>query len=508
MFEIYLPQIDIDLNMRDIIYCFPFVVLLSVLTLVSCDENIIDDVDNGDDKEQIWVYPTPNRDTVPAFPGALGGARYITGGAGGTVYVVTSLSDLPFEGTFRYAVTQPGRRTIVFAVAGTIELSSSINITHGDITIAGQTAPGDGITFRNFPIEIRANNVIVRFIRFRMGDTRRVEGDALSAIGRRNIMIDHCSMSWSTDECASFYDNVNFTMQWCVLAESLRNSIHSKGAHGYAGIWGGQMASFHHNLLAHHDSRNPRFCGSRYSNRPNLERVDFRNNVIYNWRANSGYGGEGGSYNMVNNYYKPGPATFARGNNQVTFRIFQPYADGGTNNQPRGVYGRFFVNGNVMANTNPAVPNVTADNWLGMHFSAAAMPEIRAENEFDFFNFPHKTAEQAYEDVLLKGGASLSRDAVDIRIVREVREGIFSFTGSNGSTLGIIDSQVDVGGWPALNFNASLVPLDTDKDGMPDAWEDAHGLNKLEKSDAAHYNLSPSYTNLEVYYNSLVNHLY
>ena len=488
------------------------VVFLSIVSLafVSCKDDVIDDDDNGngDDKEQLHVYPTPDRDTVPAFPGALGGAKYITGGAGGTVYVVTSLDDQPFEGTFRYAVTRPGRRTIVFAVSGVIELSSKINITNGDLTIAGQTAPGDGICIKNFPIEIRANNVIIRFLRFRMGDVRNVEDDPLSGTNQRNIMIDHCSMSWGTDETSSFYDNENFTMQWCIHSEGLRNSVHSKGAHGYAGIWGGKMASFHHNLLAHHDSRNPRFCGSRYSNRPDLEKVDFRYNVIYNWRGNSGYAGEGGSYNMVNNYYKPGPATYSRGTNQVTYRIFQPYSDDGSNSQPRGVYGRFYVAGNVMANTNTSLPNVTANNWHGMHYSTTNMPDLKVDEEFSFFNFPFKTAEQAYEDVLEKAGASFPRDAVDIRIVNEVREGKYTFTGSNGSTLGLIDSQNDVGGWPAYNFSASIVPLDSDGDGMPDAWEDAHGLNKFDKSDAAHYNLSPSYTNLELYYNSLVNHLY
>ena len=500
------------MNIRKSFFSLGSVVLLLFMAATgfySCKDPIIDDNDDDDDDTpQLTVYPTPNRDTVPAFPGALGGARFITGGAGGAVYVVTSLDDQPFEGTFRYAVSQPGRRTVVFAVAGVIELSSRINITNGDLTIAGQTAPGDGIVIKNFPIEIRASNVIIRFLRFRMGDEKKTEDDALTGRNQRNIMIDHCSMSWSTDECSSFYDNENFTMQWCILSESLRNSVHGKGAHGYAGIWGGKMASFHHNLLAHHDSRNPRFCGSRYSNRPDLEKVDFRYNVVYNWRSNSGYAGEGGSYNLVNNFFKPGPATYSRGTNQVTYRIFQPYADDGTNNQATGVYGRFYVAGNVMANTQSGIPNVTADNWLGMHYSATSMPQLKVNTEFSFFNFPAKTAQEAYEDVLAKAGASFPRDAVDTRVVTEVRDGTYTFTGSNGSTLGLIDTQSDVGGWPAYHFVANLVPKDTDKDGMPDDWEDARGLNKNDRNDAARYNLSPSYSNLEVYYNGLVQHLY
>lgn len=442
-----------------------------------------------------------------AFPGALGGGAYVTGGRGGKVLVVNSLADDGSQGTLRWAINQKGKRIIVFRVAGLVELQSELKIVSGHVTIAGQSAPGDGITIKNYPVVISADNVIVRFLRFRMGDEFFEQEDALKGLRKKDIIIDHCSMSWSTDECASFYDNENFTLQWCILSESLRNSTHSKGAHGYGGIWGGKKASFHHNLLAHHDSRNPRFCGSRYSNEPELEKVDFRNNVIYNWGSNSGYAGEGGEYNIVNNYYKPGPATLS-GKGKQTYRIFSPNADAGANAQTAGVWGKFYVNGNVMHGRK----DVSRNNLLGFHpntdDSNVKTEDLILNKEISLFKFPRQSAKKAYREVLKKSGASFVRDEVDKRIVHEVKAGSYTFAGSAGSTNGLIDSQKDVGGWPVYKFDAASMLADSDLDGMPDVWEDKHKLDKNNPADAAMYSLNKNYTNVEVYLNGLVSHLY
>lgn len=438
---------------------------------------------------------------LPAFPGAEGFGKYVTGGRGGRVIYVTTLEDNNSEGSLRYAINQTGARIILFKVAGTIQLKSNLNISNGDLTIAGQTAPGDGITLRDYTVYVGADNVIIRFLRFRMGDETQQQNDAIWGRRQRNIMIDHCSMSWSTDECASFYDNDNFTLQWSLLSESLRISIHEKGKHGYGGIWGGRNASFHHNLLAHHDSRNPRFCGSRYSNRPDDELVDFRNNVIYNWGGNTAYAAEGGSYNLVNNYYKAGPAS----SNQS--RIIQPYADDGGNDQPAGTYGKFYIDGNITT----ASDLVSQDNWLGVNlhstFSTYApgvtRADIKSETEYETGEVTTHPASQAFEKVVMYAGASLSQDSVDMRITHEAESGTVTFTdGGNGSTNGLIDTQSAVGGWPILKTGEALT--DTDEDGMPDNWETDQGLNKNDPGDAQQYTVDGLYPNVEVYINSLV----
>ena len=441
---------------------------------------------------------------LPAFPGAEGNGKYVTGGRGGKVIYVTNLNDDNNPGSLRYAINQSGPRIIMFKVSGTIKLASRLNISKSDVTIAGQTAPGDGITMRDYPVVINTNNVIIRFLRFRMGDVTNQEADALGGTNKTGIIIDHCSMSWSTDECVSFYGNKKFTLQWSILSESLKNSVHGKGSHGYGGIWGGEGASFHHNLLASHDSRNPRFCGSRYSNRPDSELVDFRNNVIYNWGSNSAYAGEGGRYNMVNNYYKAGPAT------SKTSRIIEPYADNGENSQPAGTYGTFYITGNFITKS----ATVTNDNWLGVNLHSTfatyapgvTKDNIKSETEFPFEFVTTHSAEKAYEKIVEFCGASLNRDSVDLRIIRDLATGTVTFSdGGNGSKNGLIDTQSAVGGWPVLESKEA--PKDKDEDGMPDEWETANNLNVENSGDAQLKSVDGIYPNVEVYLNSLVNEI-
>ncbi len=440
-------------------------------------------------------------EVIRAFPGAEGYGRNVTGGRGGKIYYVTSLEDnARLEGTLRNALSRTGARIIMFKVSGTIQLKSELNITRGDVTIAGQTAPGDGITLRDYPVQISADNVIIRFLRFRMGDAAQQEGDAMWGRYRKNIMLDHCSLSWSTDECGSFYNNENFTMQWCILSESLRNSVHGKGRHGYGGIWGGTNATFHHNLLANHDSRNPRFCGSRYSPATaETEHIDHRNNVIYNWGGNSAYAAEGGTYNIVNNYYKSGPASSNRD------RIIQPWADNGNNDQPKDTYGYFFVDGNVTT----ASSSTTENNLNGVDLSSSITDlglnvfDITVESNFTFSDVTTHTAVQAYDKVAQYAGASLKRDAVDERVISDMLNNTVTYPdGGNGSTNGLIDTQNAVGGWPELT--STEAPADTDGDGMPDDWETANGLNPNDPADGQLTTVDGLYPNVEVYLNSLV----
>ena len=437
---------------------------------------------------------------IPAFPGVEGAGRYATGGRGGKVIYVTSLDDSDLPGTLRWAIDQKGPRTIVFGVSGLIRLKSPLKINEGDVTIAGQSAPGDGICICDHETIISADNVVVRYLRFRLGDRAKQAVDAFSGKGHQNIIIDHCSMSWSLDEVSSFYDNKNFTMQWCIISEALRNSAHTKGTHGYGGIWGGQNVSFHHNLFVHNDSRNPRFCGSRYTNRPDLEKVDYRNNVIYNWGINNAYAAEGGSYNIVNNYYKYGPAT----GKSSKYRIINPDADNGENQQPAGTYGEFYVSGNYVDGN----PRVTADNKLGVEMGSSfqkyapsvTLSDILAKKEFPFSSVKTQSAVIAYENVLEYAGCSLARDRLDERYVREVRNRTYTYEGSKGSTGGLIDSQEDVGGWP--EYKTYNVKCDSNQDGIPDGW-----LEKYYPGKKAEDKNDEGYTYLEVYLNELVSHL-
>ena len=470
----------------------------------------------GSENNKLTEYATPDRSKIAAFPGADGAGKFTTGGAGGTVLTVTSLADDGSKGTLRWAINQTGPRTIVFAVGGIIELKSALRVKNGDVTIAGQTAPGDGICLKNYTFGIQADNVIVRFIRSRMGADIKQDGDdAMNAFkGNDRIIIDHCSMSWSTDECATFYKNTNFTLQWCLISESLANSIHEKGAHGYGGIWGGEGASFHHNLLAHHTNRTPRLCGSRYTGTPDKEKVELFNNVIYNYGSEGAYAGEGGSYNFLNNYYKPGPYTATK---STYNRLFTAYEDDGKNKNQKGVYGHFYFDGNYMDNTcdklsdkqRKSLDNVNSDNTVGLAMKSEFTDKsnLLATKAFEIAEHASlQSAKDAFESVLSLAGASYKRDAIDTRIVEETRKGTYTYEGTNGGTLGMIDKPSDVGGWP--NYANGTAAADTDGDGIPDKWEKKHGLNPNDKSDGAKCNLSPSYTNLEVYLNSLVEGLF
>ncbi|MBN1419514.1 MAG: pectate lyase [Planctomycetes bacterium] len=414
---------------------------------------------------------------VPAFPGAEGFGARATGGRGGRVLEVTNLNDRG-PGSLREAAGAAGPRIVVFRVSGTIALESTLRIK-SDITIAGQTAPGDGICLKDYGADVSgASNVIVRFLRFRPGDERGAELDALGGRGGRDIIIDHCSASWSTDECVSFYDNEDVTVQWCLIAESLYHSVHHKGEHGYGGIWGGTNASFHHNVLAHHSSRNPRVAGQQQG-------VDLRNNVIYNWGFNSLYGGEESTVNVVGSTYKPGPAT--RGN--VRNRIL----DG------EGKGGRWYLEGNVVSGD----PAVTADNWSGgVHRPWAAQDVMRARAPFPAAAVKTQKAQDAYDRVLAGAGAILpKRDPIDARIIEEVRTGTAHHGGAWGEKKGIIDSQDTVGGWPDLA--SAKPPADGDHDGMPDDWERRHGLDPQDPTDGPADRDGDGYTNVEEYLNAL-----
>ena len=472
--------------------------------------------------------PEAEEDGKPrAFPGAEGGGRFVTGGRGGAVIHVSNLNDSG-SGSLRAAINTKGPRTIVFDVAGTIELKSALKVekNYGDLTIAGQTAPGDGICLKNYNFRINASNVIIRYLRFRMGDEKKTEDDALNLYTGdndiRDVIIDHCSLSWSTDECGSFYGMTNFTLQWCILSESLRNSVHGKGKHGYGGIWGGANATYHHNLLAHHDSRNPRLDHDYVSTLKGP--VDIVNNVIYNWGSNTCYGGESANgtntfkqYNVVANYYKPGPATgHYYGDKKI--RFIDPTTSCSNCTSEMGVStvvpGHFYMTGNYMSGH----PGMTADNWTATTADAATIAAIRSDSPFHWSDgammMTVHSAEDAFDQVTEYAGASLRRDPVDRRVAEETVKGTFTFEGSetdadSPSRKGFIDTQEDVGGWPtysATETEEARMKKDTDKDGIPDSYEDFFGLDKDNAADgkAVSLDIHGRYTNLEMYLHYLV----
>lgn len=440
-----------------------------------------------------------NPELVAACQHIEGGGAAVTGGDGGTVYRVSRLDDvldpntgLPMAGTLRYAVNQTGVRRVLFTVAGTIHLNSELRIKTGSITIDGQSAPGEGICIADYPLVINASNVIVRFIRVRLGDVSNTESDAVSVNNATGVVLDHLSCSWSVDECVSCYGNTDFTMQYCIVSESLKESVHDKGSHGYGGIWGGKNASFHHNLLAHHDSRNPRFDHS-YVNNTCFGPIDYVNNVVYNWGGNSTYGGEGYTQarkiNMVNNYYKYGPSTgSSKRNRLVDPTVSCEFCSDGHTLIP----GKFFLSGNYMYGD----ANVTADNWQGSTQKGSNVKSATRWTDGLTALKNEQTAEQAYETVLAKAGCSLQRDIIDTRIINDVRNG----TGS------LINTQSQVGGWPELQSGTR--ETDSDYDGIPDAWETEFKLDPNDPLDARATTLVTGYTNLEVYLRHLVRNLY
>lgn len=462
-----------------------------------------------------------------AFPGAEGFGRFATGGRGGKVYHVTSLEDGDFQGTLRHAINAAGPRTIVFDVAGTIRLTSSLEITNGNLTIAGQTAPGLGICVGGQPVTLKADNVIIRYVRFRVGNECEGEPDGLQCTGSRNVIIDHCTISWSVDECCSVYGNENTTVQWCLISESLRNAGHRKGSHGYGAIWGGHRASFHHNLLAHHDSRAPRL--GPHPTTQTRELVDMRNNVIYNWSGNGCYGAEGMKINLVNNYYKPGPAT---GDGIVRHRLMAPsvrttrychHADGTPNiwHPMEHVWGKFYVDGNIIEGDD----EVNGDNWSrgvydhirpdanDLTFTDSVRSDIRLNRPLNYGIVATHSATDAFDLVVADAGCSRQRDPIDSRIVNEVVSGTATKQGSvsknAGDKPGIIDVPTDswnVNGnpWPDLNPTREKALPDSDGDGMPDVWELTNGLNPHDAADGQLVRKGNGhYTNLEVYINSL-----
>ncbi|MCU7547965.1 pectinesterase family protein [Chitinophagaceae bacterium LB-8] len=454
-----------------------------------------------------------------AFPGAEGSGMYTTGGRGTpstptTVFEVTNLSDDGLPGSLRYALTAPATyRTVVFRVSGTIHLNSKLSIK-ANTTIAGQTAPGDGICVADHPVSISGDHVIVRYMRFRMGDKNQkkldangnpVDGsggdDAFGALGSNNLIIDHCSVSWSSDEALTIYRGDNLTIQWCMVSEPLNYSYHFETGdvdyeqHGYGGIWGAKRGTMHHNLIAHCRNRNPRFAGiSTYSpNTVGVENVDFRNNVIYNWGINNVYGGDGGNYNVVNNYYKYGPNT----SSGVRYRICNPSYGTST------PYGKWFVEGNYVDGS----AAYTADNWSGgvvPQGGSADLATVRSYSAFELgYPVTTQSATDAYESVLQGSGCSLpNRDTLDQRIVNNVRNRTGRIIDVQGGYPHGTPYEQTVTAWP--NLNATAAPVDSDHDGMPDSWETANGLN-LNSSDDRGIVAANGFTNLENYLNSLTN---
>lgn len=457
-----------------------------------------------------------------AFPTAEGAGKFVTGGRGTlsiapVIFEVTRIDDplpisTPTVGTFRWACTNNSpsapHRIIVFRVSGTIRLNGALSLNRANTTIAGQTAPGDGICIADYPVTIGANNIIVRYIRFRLGDKNEAatsgNGDAFgSSNDRSNIVIDHCSMSWSNDEILSLYHGTNNTIQWNFMTEPLDRSYHDEGSgvqnHAYGGILGGRQLSVHHNLYAHFRGRGPRFDGHRAGVAANFEdTIDYRNNVIYNWADYNVNGGEGGNYNVVNNYYKYGPSTPNSSTSGVNRRnmLINPYEQ---NSVPVFAYGKYFLTGNYCDNSTA----VTARNWLGAAFSGGNLNDSTASKVIVPFNHTPILTQQpidAYNDVLANAGCTLPRrDTLDQRIVNDVKNRTGRLIDCQGGYPSQSPFTISQNAWPTLTNGTAQI--DTDKDGMPDTWELARGLNPNLATDRNGYISTSGYNNIENYIN-------
>ncbi len=437
-----------------------------------------------------------------AFPGAEGFGKNTTGGRGGAVYIVSNLNDNG-PGSFREAAEAKQKRIIVFAVSGTIHLEKKLSIK-GDATIAGQTAPGDGICIADQPVSLGGDNIIVRYLRFRMGDKYQKGGmvdgnggdDAFGGTKRSHIIVDHCTMSWSTDEAFSVYSGDSTTLQWNIIAEPLDYSYHFETGdkdyehHGYGGIWGGAHLTAHHNLFAHCHNRNPRFNGIRTSSQ---ELVDYCNNVIYNWGNNNVYAGEGGNYNMVSNFYKFGPDT----KKEVKYQVVNP-----GNKLPSIPFGKFYVSGNYVDGSQEVTKNNRLGVRMGNDGTEADLKAALIDQPHPVVPIPVQPAFDAYDAVLEKAGASYSRDTLDQRIINDVKNRTGKFIDVQGGYPHGTAYELTVNAWPALK--SLPAPADTDKDGMPDTWEIKNGLNPNDGTDAAQNKLHPFYTNIEMYINSIL----
>jgi hypothetical protein len=425
-------------------------------------------------------------DPLIAFPGAEGHGRFATGGRGGdvyNVYIVTNLNDSG-PGSLRDAVSAE-RRTVVFAVSGLIALKSDLLVARSNISIAGQTAPGDGICLKNYPLRIRgAHDVIVRHLRVRPGDEEKKPVDGIEVSDATNVIVDHCSVSWSLDEGINTWHGAKrVTIQWCLVSEGLNKNIHY-APHAYGASLGGEDCSYHHNLFAHCTARNVSVAGNTQNR---TVRMDHRCSVIYNWEHRT-CDGKPDSINVVNNYYKPGPATQAGVRRRIV-RI--------DDTKPRyGFESVWYIAGNVIE----GAPDLATDNWQGgVEFEGKTSEAAnRSRTPFPFAPVTTQPAPEAFRLVLAQVGARRPKlDAHDSRILREVETGTAKF-GPAGN--GIIDTQTQVGGWP--DYKSARAPADSDQDGLPDAWEQARGLNPQDPADRNA--IAPGgYTHLEVYLNEL-----